>query len=88
MESFQQPAFCFNFPAVDFDPNQKPTDGEQYLQSVIHERKNCPAVVMKPLKKKKKKNVSNDQKSNESKMGLSIWDQYAEVMLNKMNETL
>lgn len=84
MESFQQPAFSFNLPTEDFDPNQVPTDGEQYLQSVIYERSNCPAVVMKPLKKKKKKNVAKDQKSNESKMGQSIWDQYAEVILNKI----
>lgn len=76
MESFQQPAFCLTLSPEDFDPTQVPTDGEQYLQSVIYERNNCPAVVVKSVKRK---NVSRGQKSSEPKFGRSIWDQYAAV---------
>lgn len=65
MDSFQQPAFCFSMPTDDFDPNQVPTDGEQYLQCVIYERIKCPAVVVKPL-------MRTEQKSSPS-----VWDQYA-----------
>lgn len=67
MDSFQQQALCFSMPAEDFDPNQVPADGEQYLQSVIYERNKCPAVVVKPL----------TQKLNEQKTVQSVWDQYA-----------
>lgn len=65
MESFQQQALCFSMPTDDFDPNQVPTDGEQYLQSVIYERNKCPAVVVKPM-------IRNEQKTIQS-----VWDQYA-----------
>lgn len=51
MDSFQQPAFSITLPTDDFDPNFVPTDGEQYLQSVVYERNQCPAVVVKPFKR-------------------------------------
>lgn len=83
MESFQQPAFCFTLSMNDFDPNHEPIDGEQYLQSVIYERSNCPAVVVKPIKKNKNKRKNAaaqvSQSDNESKTVRSVWDQYAEV---------
>lgn len=79
MESFQQPAFCLGHLIDDFDPNQVPADGEQYLQSVIYERSNCPAVVVKPLKKKKKKNSGKNHNSEESTPNRSFWEKYAEV---------
>lgn len=67
----------------DFDPNQEPIDGEQYLRSVIYERSNCPAVVVKPIKRNKNKRKSVaakvSQSGNESKTVRSVWDQYAEV---------
>lgn len=75
MDSFQQQALCFSLPTGDFDPNQVPTDGEEYLQSVIYERNKCPAVVVRPLKR----NVESNTKPNESKTSRSVWDQYAEV---------
>lgn len=53
MESFQQQALGFQMPTADFDPNQTPEDGEQYLQRVVYERANCPAVVARPFKIKK-----------------------------------
>lgn len=32
-----------------FDPNFTPEDGTQYLQQVVHERKHCPEIVVKPF---------------------------------------
>ncbi|XP_055317048.1 protein Gemin2 [Sitodiplosis mosellana] len=88
MESFQQPAFYFDLPMDDFDPNQEPIDGEQYLRSVIYERNHCPAVVVKPVKKKKKKkNVGTSQPANEPNSVRSIWDQYAEVEMEDKTPT-
>lgn len=74
MESFQQPAFCFNMPARDFDPNQIPSDGEQYLQSVIFERNKCPAVVVKPFKINHTKTKTDEQQSKQL-----LWEKYALV---------
>lgn len=74
MDSFQQPAFCFSLPTEDFDPNHEPTDGEQYLQSVIYERKKCPAIVVRPLKKGAQEEKT---KTDESQVSPSIWVQYA-----------
>lgn len=50
MESFQQPAFAFQVPNTDFDPNEEPSDGEQYLQRVFLERSKCPQVVVSAVK--------------------------------------
>lgn len=75
MDSFQQPAFSCSFPTDDFDPDHVPTDGEQYLQSVIYERTKCPAVVVRPLKR----DVVCETETKESKSSLSVWDQFAEV---------
>ncbi|XP_031622587.1 protein Gemin2 [Contarinia nasturtii] len=78
MDSFQQPAFCFNMPTDEYDPNQVPVDGEQYLQSVIYERKKCPAVVVRPVRKIVEPDCNTTM---DSKAGRSVWDQYAEVPL-------
>lgn len=36
-------------PDDSFDPNFTPEDGTQYLQQVVHERKHCPTIVVKPF---------------------------------------
>lgn len=76
MESFQQQAFCFSMPTEDFDPKQIPQDGEQYLQSVIYERNNCPAVVKKAFKKKKTEKATQASGSKKSPL---IWERYDKV---------
>lgn len=74
MDSFQQPAFAFKMPTNDYNPNEQPTDGEEYLQKMAYERAKCPAVVVKPFKIKS--TTRNDSQSNAS---LTVWDQYNEV---------
>lgn len=76
METFQQPAFTCSTPTKDYDPKQVPIDGEQYLQSVIYERKNCPAVVVRPIQKINT-TESKEAPSIETKMGSSVWEQFA-----------
>lgn len=49
MESFQHKVLDFPMPDDAFDPNFTPEDGTQYLQQVVHERKQCPEVVVKPF---------------------------------------
>lgn len=80
MDSFQQPAFSFAMPTDDFDPNCEPTDGEQYLQSVVYERNKCPAVVVKPFKR----HIDADIKADEQTSSRSVWDNYAEVKSNSL----
>lgn len=73
MDSFQQQAFSFKMPTHEFNPNQKPMDGEEYLQSVAYERSKCPAIVVKPL------NVNASQMESQSRVSSTVWDQYTEV---------
>lgn len=49
MESLQHKVLDFPMPDESFDPNFTPEDGTQYLQQVVHERKHCPDVVVKPF---------------------------------------
>lgn len=76
MDSFQQPAFSLSLPPDDFDPTQVPTDGEQYLHSVIYERNKCPAVVVRPLKRDVEKETTT---TKDSKSCRSVWDELVEV---------
>lgn len=50
MESLQHKVLDFPMPDDSFDPNFTPEDGTQYLQQVVHERKHCPDVVVKPFR--------------------------------------
>lgn len=74
MDSFQQPAFSLSLPPDNFDPTHVPTDGEQYLHSVIYERNKCPAVVVRPLKRDVGKETSTTKESCRS-----VWDELVEV---------
>lgn len=76
MDSFQQPAFSLSSPPDNFDPTHVPTDGEQYLHSVIYERNKCPAVVVRPLKRDVGKETAT---TNDSKSCRSVWDELVEV---------
>lgn len=50
----QKQALVVDPPDEYFDPDLQPETGEQYLQKVIFERKNCPAVVVaKPSPKRR-----------------------------------
>lgn len=51
MDGFPKLALVVPELDTNFDPNFIPENGEQYLQQVIYERKNCPTVVVRPLKK-------------------------------------
>lgn len=84
MDTFQQQALHFDMPTHNFDPNQVPEDGEQYLQRVVYERSNCPLVVRKPLKNatKRKNDDEKNKTTNEPKNIKSIWDQFNQVFPN------
>uniref|UniRef100_A0A1Q3F2F0 Gem-associated protein 2 n=1 Tax=Culex tarsalis TaxID=7177 RepID=A0A1Q3F2F0_CULTA len=50
----QKLALAVDPPDEDFDPDVQPETGEQYLQKVMYERKNCPSVVVvKPSPKRR-----------------------------------
>lgn len=71
MESFQQQALGFSMPNSEFDPNSVPTDGEQYLQKVFHERAKCPAVVVKP--------ITSVKPTSQATRPATVWAQYTSV---------
>lgn len=52
-ESFQQQALEIRKPGDDFDPKTVPQNGEEFLMHMFYERKLCPAVVVKPVPRKK-----------------------------------
>lgn len=74
MDSFQQQAFNFKTPNLDFDPNKIPADGEQYLQKVFHERAKCSTVVVKPIINKSATSVA------------SVWNKYTNVCIFEIKE--
>lgn len=59
MDGFTKLALAVPELEENFDPNFIPENGEQYLQQVIYERKNCPTVVVRPLKKENISEVTN-----------------------------